>query len=104
MNRHVAKVLFASAFLSLTSLSSIALSEEGGDHNAMIAKAENAYKAINKTGGAWRDTGELIDEAKKEAESGNSQKAFELADEAYRQATLASEQQKNSGSGKPWQF
>ena len=69
-----------------------------------IAQAETAYKAVNKSGGAWRDTGEMIDTAKKEAQQENYEKALELATSALNESHLANQQMENEKKAGPWLF
>lgn len=69
-----------------------------------IAQAESAYNEVNKSGGAWRDTGEMIESAKKEAQQENYDKALELATSALNESRLASQQKENEKKAGPWLF
>ena len=98
-------------FLLALSLSTASLScaatggaEMSGSYDEIIVKAEQSYKAIAKKGGAWRDTGEMIDEAKKEAKAGNKDKALSLAIRAYEEANLAGKQHQEQAKAGPWLF
>lgn len=57
-----------------------------------IAAAEAAREKVAKVGYEWRDTGAIIDEAKKAAEAKEYTKAVELANQAERQSQAAMEQ------------
>lgn len=69
-----------------------------------IAQAESAYKAVEKSGAAWRDTGELIESAKKEAQQENYEKALDLATSALNESQLASQQNESQMKAGPWLF
>lgn len=96
-------VLLFSCFLASAACATTG-AVSGGDHEAMIAQAEEAYKSVDKAGGAWRDTAEMITSAKKEAEAGNTTKAYELAKKAYDEAKMASQQIQAAQSAAPWLF
>lgn len=96
--------LFVLASSTITACATTGTGSNAGDYQSMITQAEEAYNAVDKAGGAWRDTGDLITEAKKEAESGNKDKAYTLASEAYEQSKLASEQLESQKKAGPWLF
>ena len=56
---------------------------------AAIAAAEKSAHAAAAVGYEWRDTGKMIDEAKKAAEEKDYSKAVKLANQAERQGELA---------------
>lgn len=69
-----------------------------------IADAEAAAKKAGSVGGEWRDTGKMIEGAKKALAAGETDKAAKLAVKAKKEAELGFEQataQKNAG---PWLF
>ncbi|MDH5546155.1 MAG: hypothetical protein OEZ43_11210 [Gammaproteobacteria bacterium] len=74
------------------------------EYEAAIAEAESAYKSVNSAGGAWRDTGDMIDAAKKEAGDGNYGKATSLAKEALEESKLAAQQLESQKNAGPWLF
>lgn len=59
---------------------------------AAIAAAEKSRDAAAAAGFEWRDTTQLIDDAKKAAAAGEFDKAIKLAGEAERQGALAVKQ------------
>lgn len=69
-----------------------------------LSQAESAYSMANETGGAWRDTSELIDSAKKEAQQNNYDKALELAKSALNESQLAKQQNESEKKAGPWLF
>ena len=60
--------------------------------SAAIAAAESAMKNAAKTGFGWRDTGKILDEAKKAQKAEDYKKAIELAGRAERQSMNAIKQ------------
>ena len=75
-----------------------------GDAKDMIKAAEEATQKAASADGEWRDTANLIKEAKGALAKGDSNKAEKLAKEAMDQGNLGYEQavaEKNAG---PWLF
>ena len=71
---------------------------------ATLAQAESAYSEASKSGAAWRDTGELIESAKKEAKQDNFDKALELITSALNESQLARQQGDGEKNAGPWLF
>lgn len=92
--------------LGLVSVScaSVGAGTASGNYQDMITKAEQAYKSVDEQGGAWRDTGEMIADAKKAAEAGDFSQAFALASEAYDQSMMAMKQKEAEAKAGPWLF
>lgn len=60
--------------------------------NAAIAAAEKSQAAAAKVGYEWRDTGKMIEEAKKAAAASEFDKALKLATQAEHEGNLAVKQ------------
>ncbi len=82
-------VLIASLALSLGAISNV---QAADDPAAAIAAAEAARSEAAKVGFEWRDTAQLIEEAKKAASEGDAAKAVALAQQAQRQSENAVKQ------------
>lgn len=74
------------------------------DLGKVIEDTSASLKEAVTNGYAWRDTGKILDKAKKLSEEGKTEKAQQLAMKASEQIKMAqqqSEEQKNAG---PWLF
>lgn len=101
------KLLVAAFACSVLALGACASS--GGDKAAggdsfskQIEAAKADYKDLAKNEGAWRDTGDMIEEAEKAYADGDKAKAEKMLKKATKQNELARaqwESQKNAG---PW--
>lgn len=75
-------------------------SSSADDATQAIAAAQAAKAKVAKVGYEWRDTGAIIDEAKKAAEAKEYDKATKLANQAEQQSVTAMAQyeaQKDAG-------
>jgi len=84
-------------------------SESGGgdlesQYTQTLGDAESAYKSVDKMGGAWAYTEDLIKEAKQKASEKDLGKALELAKEALAQAKSAQVQLESQKDAKPYLF
>ena len=70
----------------------------------MILDAEESYNALNKAGGAWNGTGELIEKAKQAAAKKNLQEAIELAAKAIEENKNAQVQLESQKKANSWLF
>ena len=70
------------------------------DYEKMMRAAEAAQAAAASVGGEWRDTGKMLDKAKKAASDGAYDKAIAIANQARQQGELGYKQalaEKNAG-------
>jgi hypothetical protein len=93
------KSYFAAAFMALflTACASSAAKDSSGTTDAQQAKqaisqAEAAAEKADSVGYLWRDTEQLIKDAKKAVDEKKYEEATSLADEARRQSELAYQQ------------
>ena len=88
-------------FATVSACSSTPSSNEGGgDFSAQLESTVAAYNALDKQGGAWRDTKEMLDNAKKAMDANDTAKANKLLSAAKSEVESAKaqmEQQKNAG-------
>jgi hypothetical protein len=71
----------------------------GGDFDAQLAATEEAYATLEKQGGAWRDTKDTLDDAKKAMAANDAATASKLLGKAKGEVEMAKvqlEQQKNA--------
>lgn len=104
--RQTMKVIITSIAIALltSACATMGTGNAQGQYEETLAQAEAAYSEVNKSGAAWRDTGDIIESAKKEAKQDNYDKALELVTTALNESQLAKQQddkQKNAG---PWLF
>jgi hypothetical protein len=71
---------------------------------AAIAAAETAVKKANSVGGEWRDTENLIKDAKAALGKGELDSAMKLAKTAEEEAKLGALQAAENKDAKPWLF
>ncbi len=93
-------ILIATFTLMLGACAPTGSSAAGGSTSAesaakAIASAEAAREKVAKVGYEWRDTGGIIDDAKKAAEDKDYDKAAKLAAKAKYQSVAAMEQYKS---------
>lgn len=96
------KSLIPALFLGLTLAACAAPSDNAANTNvaAAIKAAEQATARVDEVGYAWRDTGTMIEDARKAAEQGETEQALALANEARQQSELAWEQyERNKNAG-----
>lgn len=62
------------------------------EYNQAITAAESARQQAAKIGGEWRDTGKMIEAARKAAGEGKYDEALSLAEQARVQSVLGYEQ------------
>lgn len=93
------KTYFATAIMALflAACAGTATKEGSGTSEAQEAKqaigdAEAAAEKADSVGYLWRDTEQMIKDAKKAVEAKNYEKATKLAEEARRQSELAYQQ------------
>jgi hypothetical protein len=73
----------------------------GGNFNAQLEETLAAYTALEKQGGAWRDTKDMLDDAQKAMAANDAAKANKLLKQAKDEVEMAKaqfEQQKNATS------
>lgn len=101
-------IVFTVVLTSACSTMAVQETMENNDPKAMfemqLSKAEAAYKEVDAQGGAWRDTEETLEAAKKAAESQNYEKALELANDVLSESMLAKQQSDSQKNAKPWVF
>lgn len=79
-------------------------SEEPADFATLISQAEAAQKKAKSVGGEWRDTGDLIKDAKEANEKGDAEKAMSLAKRAKFESEMGIKQAESQAKAGPWLF
>ncbi|MDH5228558.1 MAG: hypothetical protein OEZ58_16530 [Gammaproteobacteria bacterium] len=105
--KQISHLFFAVSLLTLSACAGVATqggTESADNHETAISKAETGLKALNAKGGAWRDTEELIKNAKQEVNDKNFDKALKLAHEALEQIEMANQQVTSEMKAAPWLF
>ena len=70
----------------------------------MISETSSALKTAVDDGYAWRDTGKILDKAKKLSADGDIEQAEKLAMKASQQIKMAQEQSLEQKDAGPWLF
>ena len=83
-------ILIAASAAALLSGGAIAASQ--ADYDSAVANAKAAQKVAKSAGGEWRDTGKLLKQAAKAAETGDLAKAVKLAQAAEFQGKMGAQQ------------
>jgi len=76
----------------------------GDDVACAISAAEASVKKATAIGAAWRDSEQMIKDAKAAEKAGEAKKAIQLAATAEREGKLAYEQGMAEKNVKPWQW
>ncbi len=93
-------VLFCSVLTALSACSSTPSSNGGGDFESDLAATQAALTALDKKGGAWRDTQDMLDDAKKAMASNDAATANKKLSAAKSEVEMATAQlagQQNAG-------
>jgi len=111
MNRILLPVSFAASLVLLTACGSageVKTAGAAGDAKAQyektIKEAESVFKSVDKVGGGWAFTEDMMDDAKKAAAANDYDKALKLAKEAYDQGMLAKQQYESELKAGPTLF
>ena len=92
-------------FATLAACSSTPSSSAGGgDFDSQLAATEAAYSALEKNGGAWRDTKEMLDDAKKAMAANDAATANKKLSAAKSEVEMASAQHEQQKNAAPYLF
>jgi len=104
--------LLASVVLSMVACSH--MSEKGestaaatgnqAEYEELYNKVMAEYKKLDSEGGAWRDTGEMLEKSQEAAKKNDYAEAMKLAKQADAQTQLATQQFDGQKNVRPWLF
>lgn len=81
-----------------------AMVSDNSEYDNMLAQVSAEYKALDKAGGAWAYSDELIEKAAEAAKSKDFAKAMKLLKEANDEISLAKAQLDQQKNAKPYLF
>lgn len=96
MNKILLAVTLAAALAACSTPST-----DNDAFNALAAQAENEIREAEKVGFLWRDTEQLLADARQANRQGRHDEAMKLAQKALKQAELAQQQAKDNAKAGP---
>ena len=98
-------VVLFSCLLLFACASSSRLGVENAEFWKLVDNAEDALDQAAEVGGEWRDSRTILEEAINQAQQGNMNKAFQLAQQAKNQGDMGLRQAKEQKEvASPWLF